>query len=52
LKSFDVKVGDKIEKGDKIGEVGSTGYSFGPHLHYEVRKNGKAVDPEDYLGLQ
>ncbi|MEO0582192.1 MAG: M23 family metallopeptidase [Bacteroidota bacterium] len=52
LKSFDVKAGDKIEKGDKIGEVGSTGYSFGPHLHYEVRKNGKAVDPEDYLGLQ
>ena len=49
LKSVSVKVGDKIEKGEIIGYSGNTGISTGPHLHYEVIKNGKQVDPKDYL---
>ena len=49
LKNAIVKSGDAIRKGETIGYVGSTGLSVGPHLHYEVLKNGKAVDPADYL---
>lgn len=44
-----VKVGDRVEKGQKIAEVGSTGRSTGPHLHYEIRLNGNALDPRQYL---
>ena len=40
-----VKKGQKIKRGDIIGEVGSTGTSTGPHLHYEVIKNGKKNNP-------
>ncbi|MFC5471434.1 peptidoglycan DD-metalloendopeptidase family protein [Cohnella suwonensis] len=43
------KVGDKVRKGDIVGEVGSTGRSTGPHLHYEVIVGGEHVDPEPYL---
>lgn len=44
-----VSVGDPIDLGTVIGKIGSTGLSTGPHLHYEVLKNGKRVDPETYL---
>ena len=44
-----VKVGDSVSKGDVIAESGSTGRSTGPHLHFEVRIDGKAVDPMPYL---
>jgi hypothetical protein len=41
--------GYKVKRGEEIGLVGSTGYSTGPHLHYEVHTNGRAVDPSDYI---
>jgi len=44
-----VKKGDKIVRGQKIGTLGNTGKSTGPHLHYEVKKYGKPVNPEDYF---
>lgn len=44
-----VKVGERIEKGQKVAEVGSTGRSTGPHLHYEIRLNGNPLDPRKYL---
>ena len=44
-----VQEGDHVEKGTTIGAVGNTGYSFGPHLHYEILVRGKSVDPGPYL---
>ncbi len=44
-----VKAGQKVKRGDVIGLVGSTGKATGPHLHYEVWRNGKAVNPLPYL---
>jgi len=44
-----VKVGDKVNRGDVIGDVGSTGISTGPHLHYEVAHYGKKMNPINYF---
>ncbi|MBL8583968.1 MAG: M23 family metallopeptidase, partial [Rhizobiaceae bacterium] len=49
LSEIDVKVGDRIEKGAIVGLSGSSGRSTGPHLHYEVRRNGEAVNPLRFL---
>jgi murein DD-endopeptidase MepM/ murein hydrolase activator NlpD len=51
LSRITVKVGQDVVVGQKIGEVGSTGHSTGTHLHYEVRKNGKAINPVSFLSL-
>ena len=44
-----VRSGQSVNKGTLIGRVGSTGRSTGPHLHFEVRKGGKAMNPEEFL---
>ncbi|MBI3962650.1 MAG: peptidoglycan DD-metalloendopeptidase family protein [Deinococcus sp.] len=44
-----VVVGQRISRGDIIGYVGSTGFSSGPHLHFEIRVNGQPYNPRDYL---
>ncbi|MFN8473189.1 MAG: M23 family metallopeptidase [Anaerolineae bacterium] len=49
LSRISVDVGDKVTAGDVIGLSGSSGNSTGPHLHYEIRLNGKAIDPSAYL---
>ena len=45
-----VHAGDRVAKGQEVAEVGSTGRSTGPHLHYEIRLNGESLDPRQYLG--
>ena len=49
LSEIDVRVGQKVRIGEVIGRVGSTGRSTGPHLHYETRIDGDAVDPQKFL---
>ena len=44
-----VKVGDQVQASDPVGLSGTTGRSTGPHLHYEVRRDGKAIDPMRFL---
>ncbi len=44
-----VTVGQQVKKGDVLGTVGSTGYSTGPHLHFEIRKDGVTLNPSDYV---
>ena len=52
LSKLEVAEGDEIELGQVIGQVGSTGNSTGPHLHYEVRLNDTAVDPGPFLARE
>ncbi len=51
LNRIDVVEGQKVQLGDTVGEVGSSGRSTGPHLHYEVRSHGDAVDPLRFIKL-
>jgi len=49
LSRVEVREGDHVAMGARIGKAGSTGRSTGPHLHYEIRRNGDAIDPMRYL---
>ncbi|MCK5171507.1 MAG: M23 family metallopeptidase, partial [Bacteroidales bacterium] len=49
LYDYNIKEGIEVKSGDVIGFVGQTGLSTGPHLHYEVMKDGENVDPEKYF---
>jgi murein DD-endopeptidase MepM/ murein hydrolase activator NlpD len=51
LSKIKVKVGERITAGDQIGNIGSTGRSTGPHLHYEVRLNDKPLNPNLFLRI-
>jgi murein DD-endopeptidase MepM/ murein hydrolase activator NlpD len=52
LNRLDVKAGQKVSRGDILGTMGRSGNATGVHLHYEVRRNGKPVNPQPYLRLQ
>jgi murein DD-endopeptidase MepM/ murein hydrolase activator NlpD len=49
LSKFNVKVGQRVKRRGVIGYVGQTGKAIGPHVHYEVQKNGRAVNPYNYI---
>lgn len=51
MSRFTVSLGDTVSKGQKIGEVGNTGNSTGPHLHFEIRHNGEAVNPAQFISF-
>ena len=51
-KAIAVQAGDVVKKGDSIGSMGSTGRSTGPHVHFEVLKNGRTVDPAKYVTVR
>lgn len=52
LASREVASGDRLRAGQALGRVGSTGYSTGPHLHFELQHHGQAIDPMRYSTLQ
>ena len=49
LSAFTSRVGDEVKSGDPIAKLGNTGRSTGPHLHFEVRINDRAVNPRPFL---
>ena len=49
LSKISVNVGQRISQGDRIGKMGNTGRSTGTHLHYEIRRNGKPINPMKYI---
>jgi murein DD-endopeptidase MepM/ murein hydrolase activator NlpD len=49
LEAMDVAVGDRVDRGDKIGAIGNSGRSTGPHLHYEVEVNGVSENPMNFI---
>ena len=49
LSEIEVQVGETVKAGQTVGRMGSTGRSTGPHLHYETRIDGEAVDPHQFL---
>jgi murein DD-endopeptidase MepM/ murein hydrolase activator NlpD len=49
MSKVDVKRGQKVKRGDVIGYIGSTGRSTAPHLHYEVIKDGRKINPINYF---
>ena len=51
LHSINVTQGQKLKRGQQIGQVGNTGKSTGPHLHYEILFKNKAVDPMSFMDL-
>jgi murein DD-endopeptidase MepM/ murein hydrolase activator NlpD len=51
LSEVGVKVGDVVQPGAQLGKVGTTGYSTGPHLHFEIRHDGQTIDPAPLLPL-
>lgn len=48
-KSLFVTVGQRVKKGEVLGVVGQSGAATGPHVHFEILKKGKAIDPQDYI---
>lgn len=49
LNNYRVRLGQRVHRGDVIAEMGSTGISTGPHLHYEVRRHGRPLDPRNFI---
>ena len=49
LSAASIEDGAQVQAGEEVGRVGSTGLSTGPHLHFEVRRDGRAVDPSPLL---
>jgi murein DD-endopeptidase MepM/ murein hydrolase activator NlpD len=49
MSRIEAQAGQTVHQGDLIGYVGMTGYTTGPHLHFELRLNGTKIDPEPWL---
>ncbi|GAD59457.1 M23 family metallopeptidase [Brevundimonas abyssalis] len=52
MSAVDVQTGAEVAAGQVVGKVGSTGYSTGPHLHFEIRRGGARLNPANYLGRE